>query len=303
MHNPSLDPVTPSRPALRLRLPLFAALFGLLSAQAGCPSSPTNTNDPMDMAAALPPDMTTPVRYGLIRTVSTTYSNGVVTLNSSGASAWFLDPTQQGAACQRTVQGECTLYMCEGTSFTAPNAGMIGITGGSQNVTLTPRSDGSYDPFVHSTANVFPSGQLLGINGAGALVPAFSASITPMSPSGAFMLTNPDGNRANIAITVPKSQDYQMTWTALASGSRVAAELVQSPDNNRSITLECLFDGARGSGTFPSSLLSRFQSTNGQTGVGAFLIGPATTSNTKVDPWDITVVSIAAGRNGTATLQ
>ncbi len=302
MQNPSLSTATSARPSLRVRLPVVAALLGLVSAAAGCPGPTMTPNEPVDMGTPSP-DMTTPVRYGLIRTVSTTYSNGTITLNSSGASALFADPGQQGAACQRTIQGECTLYMCEGSSFTAPNSGMISISGGTQNVMLMPRTDGSYDPFVHSTANVFPSGQLLTINGAGATVPAFSASITPTAPAGAFTLTVPDGNRANISITLTKSQDYQMTWSALGAGSKVAAELVQNPDNNRSITLECLFDGARGNGTFPSSLLSRFQSTNGQTGVGAFLIGPAVNDLVKQDPWVISVIAIAAGRAGTATLQ
>lgn len=302
MQNPSLDTATPARPSLHSRLPVVAALVGLVSAASGCPAGPTTPNDPADMSSPAP-DMTTPVRYGLIRTVSTTFSAGTTTVNTSGASALFLDPGQQGAACQRTVQGECTLYLCEGSSFSAPNAGMISITGGTQNVMLMPRTDGSYDPFVHSTANVFPSGQLLGMNAAGAGVPAFSASITPMGPASAFTLSTPDGTRANIAITLTKSQDYAMSWTGLAAGSKVAAELVQNPDTNRSITLECLFDGARGSGTFPSSLLSRFQSTNGQTGVGAFLIGPAVNDSVKQDPWNISVIAITAGRGGTATLQ
>lgn len=303
MQNPSLSTATPARPSLQSRLPVVFALCGLVSAATGCPGPTMNTNDVVDMSSTPSPDMTTPARYGLLRAFSTTYSNGTFTLNSSGATALFMDPTQQGAACQRTVQGECTLYMCEGSSFIAPNAGMINITGGTQNITLTPRTDGSYDPFVHSTANVFPSGQLLTISGAGAMVPAFSTSITPTTPPGTFALTNPDGNRASITLTVPKSQDYQLTWTALPTGTKVAAELVQSPDNNRSITLECLFDGPRGSGTFPTSLLSRFQTTNGQNGVGAFLIGPAGSVTERQAPWEINVVAVSGGRAGTATLQ
>lgn len=259
------------------------------------------TVDNPDMSSQAP-DMATPPRYGLVRVASTTFTAGATTLNSSAATAVFVDPSQQGAACQRQTQGDCTLYYCEGAGFSAPHSGAITVSGGTQNVMLNPRSDGSYEPFVNSTSNVFPSGQALGISASGQTVPAFSANITPMSDSN-FALTMPDGSRASLLFTLNKSQDYQLSWTGLTVGSKLAAELVQNPDTNRVITLECVFNGAAGTGTFPASLLSRFQTTNGQLGVGAFLIGPATTTSVKQGAWEITVTSISGGRAGTATLQ
>lgn len=302
MHDQSLRPATSARPVHQARSHVLAALIGLATAAAGCPGPAMTGNEGADMST-LPPDMTTPPRYGLLRTASTSFVAGTATINGSAATALFVDPSQQGAACQRQVQGECTLYLCEGTSFSAPHAGVVTIAGGTMNVSLNPRSDGSYEPFVSSSTNVFPSGQALSISAPGQTVPTFSTSITPMNAGSAFTLTNPDGSRANISIPLTKAQDYQMTWTALAAGSKVAAELVQSPDNNRSVTLSCLFDGARGNGSFPTNLLNRFQTTNGQMGVGAFLIGPAATSMVKQGPWEISVVAIAGGRSGTATFQ
>lgn len=283
------------------RARVLLALLGIAASTAGCPG-PTMTGDNPDMSSTPAPDMATPLRFGLVRLASTTVSVGPSMLNSSAATAVFIDPSQQGAACQRQTQGDCTLYICEGASFSAPHAGAITVSGGTQNITMIPRSDGSYEPYVNSTINVFPSGQALGISAAGQTVPAFSSNITPMSAS-PFMLSMPDGSRATIVFALTKSQDYQLSWTALGAGSKVAAELIQSPDSNRSITLECIFDGTRGTGTFPSGLLGRFQTTNGQIGVGAFLIGPATTATVKQGPWDIAVTAISGGRAGTATLQ
>jgi hypothetical protein len=259
------------------------------------------TGDNPDMSTAAP-DMATPPRFGMVRLASTTVTAGTATINSSAATAVFVDPSQQGAACQKQTQGECTLYLCEGSSFTAPHAGTLTISGGTQNVSLNPRSDGSYEPYVNSSSNVFPGGMALSLSAAGQTVPAFTSSITPLAAA-PFTLTMPDGSRAVLVFSVPKSQDYSLTWTALGAGTKVAAELIQSPDSNKSLTLSCLFDGARGSGTFPSSLLSRFQTTNGQLGVGAFLIGPATTTTVKQGAWDISVTAISGGRAGTASLQ
>lgn len=300
MHDQSLR-FSIARPARSpRRAPMLAALLGIAASVAGCPG-PTMTGDNPDMSSTAP-DMATPPRYGMVRIASTTVTAGTTTINSSAATAVFVDPSQQGAACQRQTQGECTLYSCEGTSFSAPHAGAIAISGGTQNVSLNPRSDGSYEPYVNSSSNVFPSGQALSLSAAGQTVPAFSTNITPMSAS-PFALTMPDGSRATLVFAVPKAQDYQLTWTALGAGTKVAAELIQNPDSNRSVTLSCVFDGARGNGTFPSALLGRFQTTNGQLGVGAFLIGPATTASVKQGAWDISVTAISGGRAGTASLQ
>lgn len=302
MYSQSLRTVSARRAITPRRAPLFAALLGVAATVAGCPG-PTMTGDNTNDMATAAPDMATPPKFGLLRIASTSFQAGTATINGSAATAVFVDPAQQGAACQKQTQGECTLYYCEGASFTSPHSGAITIAGGTQSVALNPRADGSYEPFVNTSANVFPSGQALSLMAAGQTVPAFTGNITPMGSGTPFALTMPDGSRANILFTVSKSQDYQVTWTPLAAGSKVAAELVQSPDSNRSLTLECIFDGARGNGTFPSTLLNRFQSTNGQLGVGAFLAGPATTTTVKQGAWEISVTAISGGRAGSATLQ
>lgn len=302
MYSQSLRTLFTRRAVRPLNAPFFAALLGVAVTATGCPG-PAMTGDNNNDMTTVVPDMANPPKFGMVRLASTSFQAGTSVINGSAATAVFVDPTQQGAACQKQTQGECTLYFCEGASFTAAHAGTINITGGTQSVALNPRTDGSYEPYVNSSANVFPSGQALSLSAAGQAVPAFSTNITPMGPGSPFALTMPDGSRANILFTVNKSQDYQLTWTALASGSKVAAELVQNPDNNRGLTLECVFDGARGNGTFPTALLSRFQSTNGQLGVGAFLVGPATTATVKQGAWEITVTAISGGRAGSATLQ
>ena len=257
----------------------------------------------MDMTVT-PPDMTTPPRYGLVRIGTTSVVAGTTTIVTSAATALFVDPTQGGAGCQRTVQGECTLYTCDGTSFTAPHAGNITLGGGTQNVTLTPRSDGSYEPYGNSASTVFPPGTAIDVAAAGQAqqVPAFTGRITQPGAT-QFSLTMPDGSRPNILFAINKSQDYQVTWSGPTAGSKVVAELIQNPDNNRSVTLECVFDGARGNGTLPATLLSKFQNSNGTTGLGSFLVGPAVTSTVKQGAWDISMIGISGGRNGSATLQ
>ena len=120
---------------LALRSTLLLALFAVPA----CDFTVGPTN--LDMRAA-EKDMLQPSRFGVIRATGTT--------TGSTANAFFLDMQQTAGGCVHRAIGECVLYSCAGTAFTAPNPGILTIGGGTPTVTLTPRNDGSYIPYSAS---------------------------------------------------------------------------------------------------------------------------------------------------------
>lgn len=284
------------RPHKVLRALFFCGLAGLSSA--GCDSTGSNGNSDMN---TLLPDMTPPSRFGFVRAASATDASGNQTVSYSSASAMFVDTTQPGAGCARQVVGECALYFCTGTGYNLPHAGNITISGGAaQPVTLTARADGSYDPQPNTSNVIFPPGQKLVIEAAGQSVPPFHSEVTP--PGGNFALTNPDGGRLSIVFDLSRKKDFQLTWTALAPGSRVHAELNQDIESNQGRYLECDFDGARGQGMLPAALLGHFNPTMAPLHNGNLLIGPAATSKVFAGSYEIVSFALTGGRTAQANI-
>ena len=263
-------------------LPLFVSACD----QASSPGGP-------DMQTSSP-DLATPSRFGLVRITGTT--------NGSSAIATFIDTQQVDANCQHRTAGECVLYTCAGTTFVQPNAGDLNITGGTQAVALSARTDGSYKPYDATSMVTFAAGQKLAVNAAGGMVPAFRTELTP--PNATFSLTTPDGSRQNIVFNLNRTADYQVAWTPLSAGTRVHAEINQNTDSNRGLIIDCDFDGSTGTGTIPASLLGDLQLTSSSTltPVGTFTIGPSTSMSLKSGGYDIAVFGMANGRSGSANI-
>ncbi len=284
---------------LRVAMPMAALFFA--AAFAGCSGSPGTGSTDMSGTAA---DMAVISRYGVVRMASTIAMSAGQTSYSSSATALFLDTSQLGSGCQRQVSGQCMLYSCSSSSVSLPTAGNITLSGATQAIPpLTPRLDGSYNPYADTSNAVFAPGQALSVDGAGMPspgVPVFHGAVTP--PGGTFVLTNPDGSNPNIVFNLNRHQDFQVVWTALAPGSRVHVELNQDTDTSRGLFLECDYDGASGQGVIPAALSGSFQVTNGQLHVGGLFVGPSASSEVKTGGWDIAVIAISNGRAAFANI-
>lgn len=250
-------------------------------------------NGPFDFAPV--PDMAVAARFGFVRLTGT--------ISGSSGIAAFVDQNQPNAGCLRRLEGDCALYTCAGTSFVQPNTGTVAVSGGAMTVNLVARPDGSYIPYINSGQVTFTAGTKLTLDAPGGIVPVLHTEITP--PNHTFAVTDPDGTRPQIIFNVNRQRDYRLTWTALGAGSRVHAALAQDTDSNRGNLLECDFDGTKGQGVLPRTLLTSLQLTDGGTlaHVANFYIGPST--NVSVTPgggWDITVYAMANGRDGRVSL-
>lgn len=247
------------------------------------------------------PDLTAPSRFGLVRMTSTTSTVGVQTVSGSSATAMFVDNLQQGAGCNRTDSGACSLYSCSGGTFTLPSAGTITVSGGTQAVSLATRGDGSYIAYGNSTSVVFPQGQKLTLDAPGQLVPAFHAEVTALTS--AFNLTIPDGSRVDpLIFSMSRNQSFTVTWSPLLSGTRVHAELNQSLDSNHELLLECDYDGTAGTGTIPAELLTKFNVSSGQFNIAQMLIGPSANVSVQQGGWDVRIFATSGGREGRVTI-
>ncbi len=291
----------PTKSLLGRMLPM-AALLGCVELCSCDSLSGTN----LDMGPV--GDMTVVTHFGLIRLASTNSMLGAQSALSSSAAAVFVDTTQSGTSCSHQVIGACALYACTGASIVLPTAGNISISGTAEPTApmLNPNSDGSYKSTVDNSNRVsFPAGQTFNLNAAGTqAIPAFQASIS--APGASFMLTNPDGTNTldPIMVSLPKHQDFQVSWNALAAGSRVHVELNQNITTSSGSFLECDYDGATGMGVIPAALLGQFRttSTNGQIDRGVMLVGPASSTVVAAGAYATTIIAMSSGRRATVSI-
>lgn len=197
---------------------------------------------------------------GLISVVST--RNGT----QAGASYRRFWGGGEDCPAERQVGGSCVAGDCSYDLDELPpliSAGTITVTGGLEEVSLTPLEDGSYDPFLVQ-GPVFEGGEELHFEvsgdreitaAAGSLVaPSFVSVIEPSLPD----LTEIDRDR-----------DLNIRWSPRSEGNVVVSASLRSRSGSkiRTVSLYCAFSGGLGAASLSSNDLKWFpQSSDGDEG-------------------------------------
>jgi hypothetical protein len=193
--------------------------------------------------------------------------SGVQLAQASTVSAFFVESAggTGNSNCTETTQGPCTVEDCTlggggsgtggagaGGAPAAPNAGVITLTGGVRNVTLTPLANGTYPVDTEASTQLFTGGESITMAGAGADVPSFSQAVT--APS-LIDLTAPTFVTGNL--TVDTTSDLVLSWTGGSTGTTFLR--LTGSDASSLVTVECEFDASAGTGTAPTAALSPLQ--------------------------------------------
>ncbi len=152
------------------------------------------------------------------------------------------------SGCTDMTFGPCDIGTCAAATSN-PNAGTITVMGGTQAVTLTPGSDGSYTDATGTTA-LWNGGETLTISASGGMVPAFMGSVQAPAPVTVNQLGGAAWPAATATVNVSRATDLVVTWTA-TTGS----VLIGIANNTSGMT--CVFDGSAGTGTIPAAALGQ----------------------------------------------
>jgi len=163
--------------------------------------------------------------------------------------SFYANAQQATGGCQQTSSGACTVSSCAAVGpQTLASAGTLTLTvNGSSVATSTPNVQGG--GYYMTSPLVFAPGDVLGVSGSGADVPAF-ATRTITAPS-------------KIAVATPSvistSQDLTLTWTGGESDAKVIIGIARGAFNG-STSVSCTFDATAGTGTVPKAQLASMQS-------------------------------------------
>lgn len=187
-------------------------------------------------------------------------------------SAMFTDGATMDDAneCVVKKEGACSVSTCAKTDGgIAPaslrSAGAIQVTGLAAPVSLSPKSDKSYETY-HATSSGVPyvsPGAKVHVSAAGADVPKFDADVT-VGP--ALTVTAPQFN--GLFTPLPKG-DVNVAWSGNGASDRVQV-MVQAnaaSDGSKTVMVTCDFTGS--SGVIPKSVMDQL-ATPGAMTVGTF---------------------------------
>ena len=134
--------------------------------------------------------------------------------------------------------------------------GTVTISGGSGSaIVMTPDAQEVYAGEVDGLA--YAPGDAITISATGSAAPAFSGSLTFPAEVGAPV---------TIPVTVSKSAGVTVTWGAVDTPVHVI--ITQVPDNARTLSVDCTFDGSTGTATIPASSLAELLVQSANLGVG-----------------------------------
>ena len=194
--------------------------------------------------------------------------------NATGGSASAYFASAAGGCATATV-GACEIATCTNLAGTQAEAGTVAITGGTQNVALTPETDKTYTTLTTTTA-LFTGGETLKATALGGDVPAFTATVT--APTLA-KITSP-AKPASFMLAVDRAHDLAVTWTGGGGGKLQ----VFVSGGNKQVT--CRFDASAGAGTVPAAVLGMLP-----TGSGSFAM--ASIASAEVAAGDYAVTFLA----------
>ena len=170
----------------------------------------------------------------------------------------------------------------------APSAGAIDVTGGLQDLSLTPGVEGRYETTSDTTLLWDGTETMLQVTAAGAEVPAFSAVVTgPAS----LTLTMPETVES---VVILRDEDAAFAWSGETPGDVVVAIAWSDPDSPATAQLRCRWTVADGAATIPSAALSRLPA-----GVVTVEVYTEAATEADVAGWEIDVRARAGARLST----
>ena len=191
----------------------------------------------------------------------------------------FYNAAAWAALCTRTVVGTCSFNSCRsdiasdgGVIVPAVSAGTLTISGGStasstafpQPLVIPYDPSASYDYSLH--AATVDLGETLTFTASGAEVAAFSVT-TGQTPAYIMVtspaVTTPIGDAGDLGFTLDETHDLTVTWTGGSAGSKTEVQLSADGAGNLANEVDCFFDGAGGTGSVPSSLLTKLGAVEG----------------------------------------
>lgn len=194
--------------------------------------------------------------------------------------------------CTEQVEGSCTYQACtytpqDGGAAVFASAGTITITGGSETVTLTPESAGTY-PAVSGQQLLWSDGASLAFKAAGDAVPAFEGTVVG---AGAVSLTAP-ALVSGTPLAVDRAKALDVEWTGGGSGS---VWVVVAAGTQR---ISCTFTAAAGQGTVPTTLLQKLSA-----GSGGLSVSSGDSTIAMAGDRQVTLTASVSGAAGDVTLQ
>jgi hypothetical protein len=235
--------------------------------------------------------------------VEVTYPFGLFQLESSVVDG-FPQTFAQGAfqnkatpGCDVTTVGVCVLNDCrKAMKASLASGGKLTVTGGDSPITLMESASDIYS--FSSTSTTWSSGTKLTLKASGGAVPAFS--IQGQAPP-IFTLTTPS---FDLPVNIDRSQDFELVWTG--ANEIVQVLLVLNPD--KSVSLNCSFDGAPGKGTIPAEILGKISTTSADD--WSMVVHQANKTVMPASDWTVELVITQIGKTkmgtstgGTVTLQ
>lgn len=238
---------------------IFCLMLGFV--MAGCPEAGTVTGfdgGSHDLASS-------PRGFGNVTLTSFSYMAFGVPVQSATASAGFGGPGM-APDCMNQTFGACQFSSCQlplsnpdGGTPHYPDAGNITIAGGTKMVSLTPKADGSYTPYVDTMNVLWSGGETLNIAATGNLIPAFSTTIT--APVVA-QLTTPAPPAQGARLMVNRGMDLVLKWTG-GQGDSIEAVLSTPVASGKALAVTCTFPAGDTMGTIPAAALMNLQAGNG----------------------------------------
>lgn len=169
------------------------------------------------------------------------------------------------AGCVAVDAGACTTVSCppppdagsgdasvDATVVAEDNPGVLEVSGGTfrSGFALAAERFGTY--FYASPVHVYAPGDVLGVSGSGATLPAFPKRTVTAPPT--IQLTEPtsDGGRIAVVTSVP----LQVSWTGGAAGDATVLVATALFTSGAVASVTCTWDASLGTGTVPSTSLT-----------------------------------------------
>jgi hypothetical protein len=214
--------------------------------------------------------------------------------------------------CKMQTIDACKIETCPPTeggngNGTFVSAGDITISGGTGPIALTPGYDDEYGYSSAVSGATAPGGSVLHVVAAGAVVPAFSATITMPDE---LTVTSPEAlagaNSGGASpLTIVRSSGLSIAWTG---GSGNVQVVIYQLLVTGFAEATCIFPASGGTATVDTAVLDLFATTDSGTALVTTVgVSPAFGTATVTPPgWIVTVqgeASSASSFTSTATLE
>ena len=151
-------------------------------------------------------------------------------------------------SCEQTTSGACVTYTCPSVSpQMGSSAGTLTLSiNGMAIAKATPNAP---DDTYFASVLAFSPGDVLGVSGSGADVPAFAMQT----------VKSPGKVTTNVPTAIDTSQDFTLAWSGGEPDATVIVGIARGVPNG-SAGVSCTFDATAGTGTIPKALLATIQS-------------------------------------------